>query len=1199
METDGKDDEPVTSPISTMDDGVGESSYNKTIDEGPGSTCDDSANDGARWINVESTVDGAGSDSDWHWVAIDSATDIPDRALDLEDGRGREPDATCIWDPQGTWAPALESTRWPLGSSLHTSSAGRREAVAGYELLSELGSGGMGIVYKARHLHLKRLVALKVIRHDRHHIPEDLARLEIEGEAVARLNHPNIVRIYEIGNANGVPFVALELLEGGTLKDRLASTPQPVREAAALVSTLARAVHAAHVAGILHRDIKPSNVLFDREGVPKVADFGLAKRLDVEDGQTITGQVIGTPSYMAPEQAEGWNPEIGREADIYSLGAVLYEMLTGRPPIKGTTQAETLKLVLEEDPVSPSRLRPKLPFDLVTICLKCIARDPRKRYPDAEGLALDLNRFLSGEPIRARRTPLWERAIKLSQRHRVITVVLAMGVLAIGVGSGAVLHAQKLKNQRNHRLVQTAEQEIFDAQGALAQKHWGDVRTIVSTLMGRIENESDDRLTYLRQKGKSLDEQARRGLAEETATEHARAQIREFRDDRDEARFLDIRFGGLTAANSVEATCQFARAGLKVFGVGQAGDQWALGPLPSQLSADERDEVADGFYELLLILADAVSQSPGTMPARRAEQAIRIINRARAVRSRATRAYHLRRSDYLDMMGDRGGAARERDAALQLPPADAFDFFLIGRELARKSEWKAAITHLETVTQEQPDHFWANCLLAICHLQIKEPSKARLGLNACLQQQPGRIWLYLLRGIANAAEGKLARDLAQLSAEPAALMALASEQFDAAETDYRKALALLDHAPADANLHYVLLVNRGHIRIERQDLTAAAADLQEAIRLNDHRFEAHSGLAHVYQRQGKTDDALAQLATAIGLRPDLAPLHRARADLLLGLGNSFPDLRNVDLRELEDDIRNLSPDRRDLAHRDLEVAVRCESPGKPMIAFDKTKQAVLYHVAGQYALALEACDAALKIVPRLAFTHQLRINVLLDLERYDDLLQSCDVALRSVAPSAELYELRGMAKDDLDDYSGAIADYTLSLSLRGENPRVLRRRGWSYLADDANRPAVHDFDEAIRLAPSNADAYGGRGLAKARLGGHEDAVRDASKSLELDKKSWRITYNAARVYAQAAVAVDAESRKTGPVAVRVVTRYLERSVDLVRLALERAPADERSMLFRETMLTDPALLPIRRRLRSLESLKFDPQSPAQPRSAPR
>ena len=281
-------------------------------------------------------------------------------------------------------------------------------------------------------------------------------------------------------------------------------------------------------------------------------------------------------------------------------------------------------------------------------------------------------------------------------------------------------------------------------------------------------------------------------------------------------------------------------------------------------------------------------------------------------------------------------------------------------------------------------------------------------------------------------------------------------------------------------------------------------------------------------------------------------------------------------------IRKLSPDRRNEALRDLEDAIRFESPENPMIAVHRTKQAALFQEAGGYDDALEACDAALGIVPRYALAHQMRIQVLLVLKRYDDLIHSCDVALGAVKPSAQIYELRGMAKDDIEDFPGAIADYTLSLSLQAENPRLLRRRGWSYLADDANRPAAHDFDEAIRLAPRSADAFSGRGLARARLGQHRDAVSDAALALRLDETNWRIAYNAARIYAQSAVAADAESRKSGPAAVRLVTRYMDRAVDLVRLALERAPALQRSVLLRETIPADPALQPIRRRLRSLD-----------------
>jgi eukaryotic-like serine/threonine-protein kinase len=1190
METAGNNDDPLTASVSTMDDGLGNSSFNKTIPDGPGSTCEDSANDWKRWVNVESTIDEGSPDADWQCEAIELALDgFGDDTHGKNEGE-RDPDGTFLWGPEETWAPVLQSTVWPLGSSLLTSSIGRRASVAGFDILSELGHGGMGIVYKARDLSLKRLVALKVIRHDRHRNPEDLARLDIEAEVLARLNHPNILRIYEIGKVNGVPFVALELLTGGSLKERLAGTPQPVRESATLISTLARAVHAAHTAGILHRDIKPSNVLFDGEGVPKIADFGLAKRLDVEDGETVTGQVIGTPSYMAPEQAQGWTPEIGRAADVYSLGAILYEMLTGRPPFKGTSQAETLKLVLEEDPISPSRLRTKVPFDLETICLKCIARDPRMRYGDALSLADDLDRFLAGHPIRARRTPLLVRAIKLSKRHPVITVVLAMVLLAAASGLIAAVHAQSLENARIERVEQADQQIVFDAHRALAEKRWKDAESLASQVMNDLKSDSDGRLTKLRQIAESLKVQAIDGLAAQDAAELARRQLIQFGVDRDEALFRDTRYGGLSPANSLEETCRYARHGLGIFGVGATGDQWALRPLPPSLTDDERRDVADGFYELLLILSDAVSSLPGADQAGRAEQALRIVDRAPGVRSRATRAYHLHRSTYLDSTGDPDGAALEREAADQLPPADVFDYYLIGRELAGNGDWKGAIPNLLTVTRQRPNHFWANCWLAICYLQTSEPVRAIHCLDDCLRQQPERVWLYLLRGMANAEEGRIANAVAEREGDPApAVSSFASNHFERAEDDYRTALALLGDSSSDADLHCVLLNNRGHIRLEQQKYDAAAADFEAAIRLSDHRVEPVRGLAHVYQRQGKTDDALKQLAIAIKLDPKIAGPRRARADILLGLGESSPDLRDVDFVKFEDHIRSLSPDQRDAVHRDLEEAIRLESPGRNWIAYDKTKLAALFHVAGSHAAAIEACSAALEIAPALAFAHQLRINVLLALKQHDDLIRSCDIALDAVKPSAELYELRGMVKDGLEDYSGAIADYTQSLSLHGEKARLLRRRGWSYLAHDAIGPALDDFDETIRLEPSNADAYVGRGLAKVRLGNHEDAVSNAKRALLLDEKSWRIAYNAACVYAQAAVAADVESRKNGPVAVRVVNRYLERAVDLARLALDRAAVEQQSVIARETIRTAPALLPIKGRLKSLEGVKARPE----------
>jgi hypothetical protein len=237
-------------------------------------------------------------------------------------------------------------------------------SVPGYEIRGVLGRGGMGVVYKALQIRANRMVALKMILGGGNVRESHLDRFRIEAESVASLRHPNIIQVYEVGEVSGLPYFSLELLEGGTLAERLAGTPMPPRDAAELLAILARALHAAHLAGIVHRDLKPANILFDGDGTLKVVDFGLAKRPDSDDDQTMTGQVMGTPAYMAPEQARGENRGVGPLADVYSLGAVLYETITGRPPFKGPSAAETVRMVVFEDLVSPSRLQPKLPRDL-------------------------------------------------------------------------------------------------------------------------------------------------------------------------------------------------------------------------------------------------------------------------------------------------------------------------------------------------------------------------------------------------------------------------------------------------------------------------------------------------------------------------------------------------------------------------------------------------------------------------------------------------------------------------------------------------------------------------------------------------------------------------------------------------------------------------------------------------------------------
>jgi serine/threonine-protein kinase len=273
--------------------------------------------------------------------------------------------------------------------------------VPGYEVLARLGRGGMGVVYQARQEGLNRLVALKMIVAGAQAEPADRARLRAEAQAQARLQHPNIVPIYEVGEAEGCPYLALEFVPGGTLGRKLAGTPQPAAAAARLVEALARAVHHAHQHGLVHRDLKPANVLLAADGTPKITDFGLAKRLEGPQ-TTASGEIRGTPSYMAPEQAADNPVAVGPAADVYALGAILYELLTGRPPFLAESALATLLQVRSLDPVPPRRMQPHVPRDLEMICLKCLHKDPSRRYPTAEGLAEDLRRFREGEPIVAR-----------------------------------------------------------------------------------------------------------------------------------------------------------------------------------------------------------------------------------------------------------------------------------------------------------------------------------------------------------------------------------------------------------------------------------------------------------------------------------------------------------------------------------------------------------------------------------------------------------------------------------------------------------------------------------------------------------------------------------------------------------------------------------------------------------------------------
>jgi serine/threonine protein kinase len=1052
--------------------------------------------------------------------------------------------------------------------------------ISGYEIRERLGQGGMGVVYKARQVGLNRLVAVKMIRGGSQARPEHFGRFRIEAEAVARLRHPNIIQIHDIGEAGGLPFVSLELLDGGDLGGRLAGNPQPGRAAAELLITLSEAMQLAHEAGIVHRDLKPTNILFTADGVPRITDFGLAKRLESDSHQTQSGQIMGSPSYMAPEQARGHAREVGPAADVYALGAILYEMLTGRPPFKGETPIETIRQVVDDEVVAPSRLVPKVPRDLETVALKCLNKEPSRRYESARALAEDLRRFLDGQPIKARRTPLWERGIKWARRRPLAATLLGIAIASgLGLTGGMVLdeRSKRFAEERRNRDVQAYRDEgdsrIDKARGAASRSAGVSEEELtrhevgLSTFREAIQKEErlrslggrlDDTLGLI----KARQSQLRSLAAREALDRENRARFQTFLGLRDQAQLHAIGFG-VAASDGLAKLRESAREAVATYAKDPQRPEtdWALtDPLPTALSEAERVRVIDGCYDLLLLLSQAVEPAAG----------LRILDRAARLRPELTAAYHLRRADCLARSGDRPGRDRERDLAEQRPPVTALDHFLIGREHFQRRELTEAIISLDAAVRLDPDQTAAHLLLALCdyNVQPKRLNEARNSLGICIRAHPELTGLYLLRALFYGEEGNqiLARIDPRRPDEEPGLRRQAAAAFEAAENDYDRAL----RRHPDDDYRYALLVNRGGMALQAGRLDRSRADLEEAIRLRPATYNAYAHLAQLDRRQGRLEAAYSGFSRAIDRTSDpaaLATLFRNRAMLYA-------------------DRKDLAPDRRAAAIRDLDEAIRREPNAGPEAADDHVSRARLLFGGRRHEEALEACGIAIRRVPDHAEAHRLRISALMALKRYEEVLRSCDAYLATKEATVEVLEMRGLARLAQEDFPGAIADFTRAIELRPGpsaevEARLLNRRGWAWHFIDAPRPALADFEASLQLLEDQSDAHGGRGLARIRLGQWRPALADAEAAVRLALSSptsddeadarAQADFNAARIYAQAMEYAARDVGREGKSAVSLCRRYRARSLELLDRALRQIPDPAR----RREFLDDPALRPLR------------------------
>lgn len=804
--------------------------------------------------------------------------------------------------------------------------------IPGYELQDIIGFGGMGVVYKARHLKLDRVVAVKMLRSADHASARELAGLAKEAQSIAAIKHPHIVQVHDFGELEGLPYFTMEYVEGGNLAGRLAGKPLSAREAAELVAILAEAVHTAHIAGIVHRDLKPTNILVDADGALKITDFGLARRTQGDPRDTLSLGVVGTPSYMAPEQAFSTVAALRPAVDVYALGAVLYELLTGRPPFRADSHAETLRQVASQEPVAPSRLNATVPRDLETICLKCLEKDSSRRYPTAKALANDLTRFQLGQPISARPAGLLVRLSKWIRRRP--TQAALIGVVTLGAVAVPVLAIWF--SARYTATVQAVKRDLDDVLKRERAWDWNGARAALERARVRLGEAPSP---SLRERVKQL----------ETDLELV-ARLEKIRDAR--AIEIDIQLGA--KANLTKANRDYTEA-FQAVGIGA--------PLDDPQVVAGRIRESSVALALVAALDDwAVCATDGRQRDWLLDVAIRADADADAWRRRARdrsswsnveTIMELARSavvesqsiQSLTVLGERIRAAKGDDIPFltrvqEAHPDDYLANYSLGNSLLGRMQFERATRYFQAAVALRPESAPARNNFAIALARSGQVDAAMAQYRAILRADPQFAFAY--QGLANChlARREYADAIAlyrtavrlqptsHLAHTNLGVMLTGAERLDEAREQFQAALKLKpDYALAHCGL--------GGVAIHSGQYAEAAEHYREALRLDPASDEGLIGLGDSLREMGRLDESLTVLRRAATLVPDDA---RVR----LGLGLSLLQLGQV--RETIDE---------------LQTAVRLDSTLAP--AYGALTDALM--IVGRYREGAVAAEKALSLLP--------------------------------------------------------------------------------------------------------------------------------------------------------------------------------------------------------------------------------------------